>query len=159
MRPAVFVPETKKISELLKEMQTGKMHMAIALDEYGGTAGLVTLEDALEEIVGEIRDEDDKEKVVSVHEKKLGEGELITDGSTHVAEVNEALEVDVIPENEDYETVAGFILANLGHIPATEECFEYITKDGAHKLTVKVTKADERRIFGATITLKSGNEE
>jgi len=160
LRPPFFVPETKKINELLKEMQSGGMHMAIVLDEYGGTAGLVTLEDALEEIVGDIRDEYDVESEVEadpVQEKKEG-GEFTADGAAHVADINKALGIDVIPEDDDYETIAGFVLANLGHIPAIGESFEYVSKNENYKLSVTVTDADERRIKQAVIALVTENK-
>ncbi len=135
----IFVPESKRISELLREMQKGKAHMAIVLDEYGGTAGLVTIEDVLEEIVGEIQDEYD-EAEAEQEIRKLDADTLIVQAHVHVSEVNEALDSDVIPEDDDYETVSGFVLSVLGHIPQPAETFEF------GPLQVKVLAADERKV-------------
>ena len=138
----LFVPETKKISELLTEMRLGKSHMAVVLDEYGGTAGLVTIEDVLEEIVGEIHDEFDQRDNNSEAEIQLvGDSALITEGHAHVSDINKALDIDIIPEDDDYETVAGFVLDNFGHIPEAGESFIY-----DNKLKVKVIMSDGRRV-------------
>lgn len=143
IRKPLFIPETKKVSDLLREMQKAKTHMAIVLDEYGGTAGLVTIEDLLEEIVGEIQDEfdefDENEEIEEL--KKIDRNTVIARGVVHVSDINEALEMDLIPEHDDYETVAGFVLDNLGHIPKVEEEFSY-----RGVLTIKVLTADERKI-------------
>jgi putative hemolysin len=111
-RPPHFIPESKKIDELLHEMQRDKVHMAIVVDEYGGTAGVITIEDLLEEIVGEIQDEYD------VEEKSfelVGEHEGIFDARVTVREVNEAL--DVVLEEGEYDTVGGLVYDRLGKIP------------------------------------------
>ena len=127
MRPAYFVPETKKVSELLREFQRGQLQSAIVVDEYGGTAGLVTLEDLLEEIVGEIRDEYDVETEPIIDE---GNGSFVFSGKVDIDEVGEKLEVKI--DREGFETVGGFLLARLGRVPAVGETFEV---DG---LTVQV---------------------
>ncbi len=142
LRPSLFVPETKLIPELLAEMRRGQSHMAVVLDEYGGTAGLVTIEDVLEEIVGDIQDEfdandsDTEEKI-----EKIDDFTLVADGGAHVCDINKMLGDDLIPEDDDYETAAGFVLDNLGHIPKTGESFVY-----EERLTVRVLLADERRV-------------
>ena len=143
-KPA-FVPETKKVSELLGEMQRDQNHLAVVIDEYGGTAGLVTIEDVLEEIVGEIRDEYDREEG-GAPVRPAGPDAWVAEGAAHVSEVNEAFGVDLIPEDDDYETVAGFVLARLGHIPAAGESFVWETDKGGARLSVKVLTADERRV-------------
>ncbi len=120
MRLPYFVPETKRVSELLKEMQLKKMHMAVVLDEYGGTAGLVTIEDLLEEIVGEIFDEYDLEEAkVEV----LSADSFRLDGRTSMDEVREVLGVDL----PDYggETIGGFVYDLVGHIPVPGEVVQY----------------------------------
>ncbi|MDK2897088.1 MAG: magnesium and cobalt exporter, family [Candidatus Atribacteria bacterium] len=117
LRPIHFVPATKKVIELLREMQKRRVYMAIVLDEYGGTAGLVTIEDLLEELVGEIRDEHDKE--VSPY-RKLGENEFLVDASVPIAELNEALHLD-IPESEEFESLGGLVMELLGKIPEEGE--------------------------------------
>jgi CBS domain containing-hemolysin-like protein len=116
VRPAVFVPEQKRVAELLRQMQTEKFHMAIVVDEYGGTAGLVTLEDLLEEIVGEIVDEYDVEEP---RVEQLPDGSLLVAGRTPIDEVNEILEVE-LPATE-WDTVGGLMFNLLGHVPIEGE--------------------------------------
>jgi putative hemolysin len=135
IRPAYFVPETKKVSELLREFQRGQLQSAIVVDEYGGTAGLVTLEDLLEEIVGEIRDEYDVETEPIVDE---GNGSFVFSGKVDIDEVVDKLDVKI--DREGFETVGGFLLARLGRVPAVGEVFEV---DG---LTVQVVEAERRRV-------------
>jgi putative hemolysin len=135
IRPATFVPETKRVHELLKEFQRKQVQIAIVVDEYGGTAGLVTIEDLLEEIVGEIRDEYDVETEPVVDE---GNGSFVFSGKVNFEELRERLGVDVEPEG--FETVGGYILTRLGRVPAIGETFEL---DG---LTVDVLEAERRRI-------------
>jgi putative hemolysin len=115
-RRAMFVPETKLIGELFREMQATGAQMAIAVDEWGGTAGIVTLEQLLEEMVGQVRDElrPDDEEIVSIDEHTTR-----VDGGLSVEEAREELGID-IPEGE-YDTVAGFVLSQLGHIPRVGE--------------------------------------
>jgi len=117
LRPAHFVPESKRVAELLREMQTEKFHMAIVVDEYGGTSGLVTMEDLLEEIVGEITDEYDEDEP---QVERLGEGTLRVPGRTPIDEVNELLDVE-LPQDE-WDTVGGLVFNTLGHVPSEGEC-------------------------------------
>jgi CBS domain containing-hemolysin-like protein len=119
-RPAVFVPETKRVAELMPEMQKSKTHMAIVVDEHGGTAGLVTLEDLLEELVGEIVDEYDVEEHPV---EKLPDGDVRVSARLPIDEVNEALETS-FPEG-DYDTVGGFMNYLLGHVAAEGDTVEY----------------------------------
>lgn len=135
LRPASFVPETKRVFELLQEFQRGRLQMAMVVDEYGGTAGLVTLEDLIEEIVGEIRDEYDVEMEPVVDE---GDNSFVFSGKAHVDLMAERLHVR--PEGEGFETVGGFLLSRLGRVPATGERFDI---DG---LSVEVLEAERRRI-------------
>jgi len=121
VREAYFVPESKMIDELLREFQKERTHMAIVVDEYGGTAGLVTLEDVIEEIVGEIHDEYDKEKPLY---QQVDESTWLIEGKINIEEVNEELGLD-IPESEDYESLGGFIFSLLGHIPNDKEEVHY----------------------------------
>ncbi len=121
MRPVYFVPENKSISELLHEFQRKKIHLAIVVDEFGGTEGLITLEDILEEIVGEIHDEYDEDiKPFEV----LTDGSFIVDGMLNVREFNELTPFH-IPESEDYDTVAGFVTTIAGKIPEEGESCLY----------------------------------
>ncbi|MGH9137814.1 MAG: hemolysin family protein [Acidimicrobiales bacterium] len=119
-RPPRFVPETKKVAELLREMRQERVHLAVVVDEHGGTAGLVTLEDLLEELVGDISDEYD----ALVPEVAWGPtGVAVVAGATAVDELNERLGVDV-PEDEEYDSVGGFLLHELGHVPVAGEQVE-----------------------------------
>ncbi len=135
LRPAHFVPETKPVSELLREFQRQRFQMAIVVDEYGGTAGLVTLEDLVEEIVGEIRDEYDVEGEAVVDE---GNGSFVFSGTADVDEIVDRLGVTI--EREGFETVGGYLLSHVGRVPAPGEAFEI---DGLH---AEVIDAERRRI-------------
>jgi len=117
MHPASFIPESMPIRDLLRMMKQQKIHTAIAVDEYGGTAGIVTLEDILEELVGEIEDEHDLEDKLYT---KVRDGVYEAQASLPVDQANEELGLD-LPEEEDYDTVAGYILATLGRIPSQGE--------------------------------------
>jgi putative hemolysin len=135
VRPAAFVPEAKRVPELLKEFQRRQVQIAIVVDEYGGTAGLVTIEDLLEEIVGEIRDEDDVESEPIVDE---GNGSFVFSAKVSFDDLRERLGLEVEPEG--FETVGGYVLARLGRVPAVGETFEI---DG---LVAEVHEAERRRI-------------
>ena len=135
LRPATFVPETKRVSDLLKEFQRKQVQLAIVVDEYGGTAGLATLEDLLEEIVGEIRDEYDVEAETVVD---VGQGTYVFSGKANFDEVRDRLHVEIEPEG--FETVGGYVLTRVGRVPAVGETFEL---DG---LVVEVVEAERRRI-------------
>jgi len=135
VRPGTFVPETKRVSELLKEFQRKQAQLAIVVDEYGGTAGLVTLEDLIEEIVGEIRDEYDVETEPVVEE---GHGSFVFSAKVNFDEVRERLDVEIEPEG--FETVGGYVLTRVGRVPSAGESFEI---DG---LIVEVLEAERRRI-------------
>lgn len=129
-REAMFVPETKMINDLLHEFQDKKMHLGIVVDEYGGTAGLISLEDIIEEIVGDIRDEFDREEKEIV---KLNDNSFIVLGKVSIDELNELLEMDFSSENDDYDTVGGFIFNQAGIIPQQGFHFTY----NNYKFTVK----------------------
>jgi putative hemolysin len=135
LRPAVFVPETKRVPELLKQFQRHQTQCAIVVDEYGGTAGMVTIEDLLEEIVGEIRDEYDVEAEPIVDE---GGGRYIVSGKANIDEVAQRLGVEI--EREGFETVGGYLLARVGRVPAVGERLEL---DG---LSIQVIEVERRRI-------------
>lgn len=122
MREAFFVPESKRISALLREFQLDKVHMAIVVDEYGGTEGLVTMEDVIEEIVGEIRDEFDTEEEVFVRQE---DGDIQVLAKIEVSEFNREMGEDVVPTEEDYETLGGFIFALAGSVPNPGQKFVY----------------------------------
>ncbi len=140
MRPVQYVPETKTADQLLREFQTKKVHIAVVLDEYGGTSGIVTIEDILEELVGEIDDEYDEETPEPIN--RIDAQTLEVDARVHVSEINDELEaLDVeLPEDGDYETIGGFIFAALGKVP---QVGEEVIHEGVH---IKVLSAEERRI-------------
>jgi len=140
LRPPYFVPETKKINDLLKEFQQKKIHMAIVIDEYGGTSGIITLEDILEEIVGEITDESDEDEILY---RKIDERTFMFEGKILLNDFLKVLDLD---ENFfDYvkgesETLAGLILELTGEIPKKNQVIKY----GDFKFTIE--SADRRRI-------------
>lgn len=146
LRPAYFVPETKKISELLKELQKNKIHIAIVVDEFGGFQGIVTLEDILEEIVGEIHDEYDQvEKSYEV----LNDGSIVVDAGMLVSDFNRKFGED-IPEGTDYESIGGFVSKLAGRIPNEGEkikfrniVFEVLKKSKRKIIELKITRADK----------------
>ena len=143
-RQAYFVPENKEIAELLREFQKNKIHLAVVIDEYGGTAGLVTLEDILEEIVGEIQDEYDREAPLYVRESS----DVITaDARMDIEDVNEILGGEIIPTEGDFETLGGFIYDLTGRIPSENEGIEhgeylFIIKevDGQRLTSIRIEK-------------------
>jgi len=137
LRKPFFVPESKKLRNLLHDFQNQKVHMAVVLDEYGGTAGVVTIEDILEELVGEIVDEYEAPQAESI--KRIDENTFEVDARYEVDELNDELNLG-IPEDQDYETIGGFTFAKLGHIPITGETFEH------DNLNFTVIDAGERKI-------------
>ena len=145
MRSAYMVPESKRGSELLKEMQRRQAQMAIVVDEYGGTAGLVTVEDLLEEIVGEIRDEYDVEAETVTDE---GDGEFVFSGKVSIDEVRERLGVEI--EREGFETLGGYLLSHLGRMPYVGETFE------VDDLAVEVLEVERRRITKVRARRRAG---
>lgn len=122
IREAYFVPETKPLRDLLHEFQLKRQHIAIVLDEYGGTAGIVTIEDILEELVGEIVDEYEKLPPASIRE--VNETTIEMDSKIYIDDLNSDYDLN-LPEDEDYDTVGGFVFSHLGYIPKTGEKFEY----------------------------------
>jgi CBS domain containing-hemolysin-like protein len=148
MRSAYFVPESKRVSELLKDLQRRQAQMAIVLDEYGGTAGLVTVEDLLEEIVGEIRDEYDVESETVTDE---GNGVFVFSGKVSVDEVRDRLGITI--EREGFETLGGYLLAQLGRMPYVGETFE------AGELAVEVLEVERRRITKVRVRRRTGAED
>lgn len=144
VRPPYFVPDTKRLDELFKEMRRKKVHMAIAVDEYGGTAGLVTIEDLLEEIVGPIQDEYDTEEPPI---KVLSDHVALVDGAVHLEDVNAALGIE-LPAGE-VDSVGGFVTSLLGHVPTQGERAEYegvqfsIERVDGHRIAqVRVTRTE-----------------
>ena len=143
LRDAYFVPETKPLRTLLHEFQNQKLHIAVVLDEYGGTAGIVTLEDIIEELVGEIADEYEETPPKPV--KKIDQNTIEADARTYVDDLNDQFELN-LPEDEDYDTIGGFVFSHLGYIPKTGESFEY------ENLKFTIASAEARRIKRVKIT-------
>jgi putative hemolysin len=142
MRPVVHVPQNKRVSELLREMQRGKFSLAIVLDEYGGTAGLVTMEDLLEEIVGEIRDEHDEGEEESI--RRIGDGEWVVEAGTNIEDVNAALGISL--PHEEFETIGGYTVGLFGRLPREGE--EIDAGDGVR---LRVDRTRGRRILSVRV--------
>lgn len=139
MRAAYFVPETKSLRVLLHEFQNQKLHIAVVLDEYGGTAGIVTLEDILEELVGEITDEYEKTSPKPVKVKKIDRNTIEVDARIYIDDLNDEFELN-LPEEEDYDTIGGFVFSHLGYIPKASESFDY------KNLRFTIASAEARKI-------------
>lgn len=139
LRAAYFVPGTKLVSELLQELRKQKVHLAIVLDEYGGTHGLVTMEDLLEEIVGEIADEYDEPEVEF---ESTPEGDVLIDGAVSLGEVNERFDLR-LPEDE-FDTLGGYVFGTLGRVPVAGDGVSAPSADGEVELRVEET--EERRV-------------
>ncbi len=142
MRPVAHVPESKRISELLREMQRGKYSLAIVVDEYGGTAGLVTMEDLLEEIVGEIRDEHDEGEEEAI--RKIADDESIVEAGTNIEDVNAALDLEL--PHDDFETIGGYTVGLFGRLPHEGE--EVQNGDGVR---LRVERTRGRRILAVRV--------
>lgn len=141
----IFVPESKRVDELLQELQQKRVHMAIVVDEYGGTAGLVTIEDLLEEIVGEIQDEYDREEPQI---ERVSDGEAILDGRVSIGELNELFDIEI--PAEEFDTVGGLVIHQLGKMPTMGDSVEWdnlslevLSTVGRRIKQVKVTKLPE----------------
>ncbi len=137
MRNVYFVPESKPLRALLHEFQNQKLHIAVVLDEYGGTAGITTLEDILEELVGEITDEYETTPTEPV--RRIDRTTIEVDARTYVDDINDQFGAN-LPEDEDYDTIGGFVFSQLGYIPKTGETFEH------QDLKFTITLAEPRRI-------------
>jgi putative hemolysin len=159
LHPVHLVPETKKVGELLKELQKRRSHMAIVVDEHGSVSGLVTLEDLLEQIVGEIQDEYDwEERAV----ERLKDGSLVVEGTVSARELRDSHNVP-IPESDEFQTIAGFMLEQLGSVPRGGE----VVPVGDYDLTVvdvernrisKVKVENRAKPEDAGVAVKSSTE-
>ncbi len=150
LRPPLFVPETKRLDDLLEEFQVAHNHMALVLDEYGGVAGLVTIEDVLEEIVGEIvdeYDEDVEEEILKINDHTA---EMLA--RVHIDEVNEELGIS-LPDDDDFDTIGGFVFSQLGHVPEAGEEVVW------NEVRIKVIEATSRRIERIQILLPESQRE
>ena len=143
LRPAVFVPESKNLNELLREFRSNRNHLAIVIDEFGNTAGLITIEDVLEEIVGEIEDEfDDADAETGVY--ALADGSMRVAGNASIAEVNHAFNV-ALPEDA-FDTIGGIVSHELGHVPRRGE----VMRLGGLQFAVMLTRGGAVRWFKVT---------
>ena len=149
MRQPLYVPKTKPLDDLLRDFQLQKVHMAIVLDEYGGTAGLVTIEDVLEELVGEIADEHEQDEGPMF--KRLGEHEAEADARLEVEEANRLMGLG-LTEDEGFETLGGFVTTTLGHIPQAGASFEHETDKG--RVTVAILEAEPQRVSRVGLEFK-----
>jgi CBS domain containing-hemolysin-like protein len=145
VRPPVFVPPSKNVRELLNEMRASAAHMAIVLDEYGGTKGLVTIEDILEEIVGEIADEHEAAPPSEV--VRISDHAASVDGRTHIDELNRAMDL-AVPESEEYDTVGGLLFCRLGRVPSRGESLDL------EGVRFTVEDADERRVNRVKVSVE-----
>ena len=137
LRDAYFVPETKPLRQLLHEFQEQKLHIAIVLDEYGGTAGIITIEDIIEEVMGEITDEYEDKPPETI--LRIDASTIEVDARVHIDDINEEMDIE-LPEDEDYDTIGGFVFSHLGCIPDDNETFEY------EGLKFTITDVESRKI-------------
>lgn len=150
LRNPYFVPETKRVDELLQEFQMTRNHMAVVLDEYGGVSGLVTIEDVLEEIVGEIVDEHDEEMVEGI--RRINDRSCEALARVHLDEINEQLQIN-LPEDEEFDTIGGFVFHELGRLPARGDQLDW------DNLRITVIDVSRRRIERVRIDVLDGAEQ
>ena len=146
LRPATFIPESKRLNVLLREFRENRNHIAIVIDEYGGVAGLVTIEDVLEEIVGEIEDEHDKQQDTFI--KKLSENDYLIKALTPIEEFNQYFDSKM--SDEEFDAIGGIVMQTFGHLPRRNEIAEI---EGFH---FKVLNADSRQIHLLRLNLDPG---
>src|SRR5215831_2731852 len=142
LRPAVFIPESKRLNTLLAEFREGRNHMAIVVDEYGGVAGLATIEDVLEQIVGEIDDEHDQDEAAPIQPQD--EGRYVVLALTRIEEFNEFFGTNL--SDEDYDTIGGLVMHELGRLPRRGEQLDYAG------MRFKVLRGDRRRLHSLEVT-------
>ena len=145
LRPTVLIPESKKLNVLLREFRQSRNHMAIVIDEYGGVAGLITIEDVLEEIVGEIDDEHDEAEDVTTLIAAQADGQYVVDALTPISDFNERFQADF--DDDEYDTIGGLVTAAIGHLP-----------DAGEELTLgrfgfRVARADARRLHALHVSV------
>ena len=151
IRPAVLIPESKKLNVLLREFRQSRNHMAIVIDEYGGVAGLVTIEDVLEEIVGEIDDEHDDDADEAVLIAAQADGQFVVDALTPIADFNERFGADF--DDDEYDTIGGLVTAAMGHLP---EAGEELTLG---RFGFRSARADARRLHALHVSVHGDRAE
>ena len=149
----IFIPETKAVDELLEEIKRTRNHFAVIIDEYGGTSGIVTFEDIIEEIVGDVRDEYDSAEDAVEKPQLLPDGSVLLEARAPVSDVNEILDID-IPDSEHVDTIGGYICAELGRIPEQGETY---TAPGLFR--AEIVKADKRKIQKLKLTVPENEDE
>ena len=149
----IFIPETKAVDELLEEIKRTRNHFAVIIDEYGGTSGVVTFEDIIEEIVGDVRDEYDSAEDAMEKPQLMPDGSVLLEARTPVSDVNEILDIE-IPDSEHADTIGGYICAELGRIP---EIGEVYSARGLFK--AEIVKADKRKILKLKLTVPDNEDE
>jgi magnesium and cobalt transporter len=147
LRPAVLIPESKKLNVLLREFRQSRNHMAIVIDEYGGVAGLVTIEDVLEQIVGEIDDEHDEAEDVTTLIAAQADGQYVVDALTPIEDFNERFGADF--DDDEYDTIGGLVTAAIGHLP---EAGEELTLG---RFGFRIARADARRLHALHVSVHS----
>ena len=145
LRPAVLIPESKKLNVLLREFRQSRNHMAIVIDEYGGVAGLVTIEDVLEQIVGEIDDEHDEAEDPKALIAAQADGHFAVDALTPIADFNERFGADF--DDDEYDTIGGLVTAAIGHLP---EAGEELTLG---RFSFRIARADARRLHALHVSV------
>ncbi|EED36559.1 CBS domain containing protein [Luminiphilus syltensis NOR5-1B] len=142
MRPAVIVPESKRLNVLLREFRQNRNHMAIVIDEYGGVAGLITIEDVLEEIVGEIEDETDAEEDRNI--RRVTDDDFFVRAQTPIDDFNDFFETDL--SDDEFDTIGGLVMNALGHVPGRNETAVF------HGFEFRVVNADQRKLISLRVT-------
>ena len=150
IKPVIYTSPNTRISTLLKQLQGAKLHLAVVLDEYGGTEGIITMEDIIEELVGEIWDEHD---TVEEFYSKVNDTTWLVKGDAEIDDLIERFNVEEEDEEFDFITVSGWAIHELGHIPHVGEEFEY------KNLHVSITKADQRKVLEVKVEINPVKEE
>ena len=151
LRPAVLIPESKKLNVLLREFRQSRNHMAIVIDEYGGVAGLVTIEDVLEQIVGEIDDEHDDAEDPEALISAQADGQYVVDALTPIADFNERFGADF--DDDEYDTIGGLVTAEIGHLP---EAGEELTLG---RFGFRIARADARRLHALHVSVHGERDD
>ncbi len=150
----IFIPESKEVGELLEEFKRKHNHFAVIIDEYGGTSGIITFEDIIEEIVGDVQDEYDNEEEEKTKPQLMPDGSIVLEARTMISDVNEIMDSD-IPDTEAADTIGGYICYELGRIPEEGEVFHFEN----NPLSALVLKADKRKILQLKLMYKGEDEE
>ena len=149
IRPAIFIPESKQLNDLLKEFRRNRNHMAVVLDEYGGVSGLITIEDVLEQIVGDIDDEHDDDEEVDIREH--GEGHYSVRALTTLSDFNQHFQTNL--DHEKIETIGGYISSKMGTVPKRGETFEI------GNISFKILNADERQVHLLQVIMNNESDD